>query len=101
MTTDVPQKAELVSWPNRPDMWKRGDAPMTVGTASLDGCLWMMECTAEVAAAAIEKAMFDPRPRVRYRIGRDAKLVCAMAWLLPDRWMDALMGLTLNREPLQ
>ncbi len=48
----------------------------------------------------IEKALFARRPRTRYRVGRDARIVCFLAWLLPDRWMDALMALSLNRKPL-
>jgi NAD(P)-dependent dehydrogenase (short-subunit alcohol dehydrogenase family) len=56
--------------------------------------------TGEQAAAGIERALFDRRPRTRYRVGRDARLMCWLAWLLPDRWMDALMGLALNRKPL-
>lgn len=51
-------------------------------------------------AEHIEKALFAPRPRTRYRVGTDSKIVCFLAWLLPDRLMDALMGLTLNRKPL-
>jgi len=51
-------------------------------------------------AEQIEKALFARRPRTRYRVGRDAKIVCFLAWLLPDRWMDGLMGLSLNRKPL-
>jgi NAD(P)-dependent dehydrogenase (short-subunit alcohol dehydrogenase family) len=52
-------------------------------------------------AEQIEKALFARRPRTRYRVGRDAKIVCFLAWLLPDRWMDSLMGLSLNRKPMQ
>jgi hypothetical protein len=51
-------------------------------------------------AADIERALDARRPRTRYRIGRDAKVVCFLNWLLPDRWMDGLMGLSLNRKPL-
>jgi len=56
--------------------------------------------TAARCAAGIERALFAARPRTRYRVGRDATLVCFLAWLLPDRWMDGLMGLSLNRKPL-
>jgi len=51
-------------------------------------------------AEEIEKALSARRPRTRYRVGRDAAIVCFLAWALPDRWMDALMGLSLNRKPL-
>jgi NAD(P)-dependent dehydrogenase (short-subunit alcohol dehydrogenase family) len=56
--------------------------------------------TATECAAEIEKALFARRPRTRYRIGRDSTIVCFLAWLLPDRWMDGLMALSLNRKPL-
>jgi NAD(P)-dependent dehydrogenase (short-subunit alcohol dehydrogenase family) len=55
----------------------------------------------EQCAMGIEKALFARKPRTRYRIGRDATIVCFLAWLLPDRWLDALMGLILNRKPLR
>ena len=56
--------------------------------------------TAERCAAAIEKALSARNPRTRYRIGTDSKLVCFLAWALPDRWMDGLMALSLNHKPL-
>lgn len=56
--------------------------------------------TVEQAAAGIEKAIFARRPKTRYQVGMDAKLVCFLNWLLPDRWMDAVLGLSLNRKPL-
>lgn len=56
--------------------------------------------TATRCAEDIEKALFARRPRTRYRVGRDSQLVCFLTWLLPDRWMDAVMGLSLNRKPL-
>jgi len=56
--------------------------------------------TAAQCAAGIEKALFARRPRVRYRIGMDSRFVCFLAWLLPDRWMDAVMGGSLNNRPL-
>jgi NAD(P)-dependent dehydrogenase (short-subunit alcohol dehydrogenase family) len=68
--------------------------------AKLTGAAGRSAITAVRCAADIEKALFAARPRTRYRIGRDAQLVCLLAWLLPDRWMDSLMGMTLNRKPL-
>lgn len=56
--------------------------------------------SAAQCAEAIEKALFARHPRARYRVGRDAKIVCFLAWALPDRLMDALMALALNRKPL-
>jgi len=52
-------------------------------------------------ARVIEKALTDRRPRTRYRAGIDAKIVCFLAWFLPDRWMDATLGATLNNKPLK
>lgn len=56
--------------------------------------------TATQCAKVIEKALHDRRPRTRYRAGMDATLVCFLTWLLPDRWMDAVVGLSLNNKPL-
>lgn len=57
--------------------------------------------TAEQAAQSIEKALFAARPATRYRFGLDSKLVCFLDWLLPDRWMDGLLGLAVNNKPLK
>lgn len=57
--------------------------------------------TATKAAENIERALFARRPRVRYRFGMDSKFVCFLTWLLPDRWMDALLGQSLNHKPLR
>ena len=54
--------------------------------------------SAEQCAMRMEKALLARKPRTRYRIGRDATVICFLAWLLPDRWMDGLMGLMLNRK---
>lgn len=56
--------------------------------------------TAAQCAAGIEKALFASRPATRYRIGKDSKAVCVLNWLLSDRWMDRLMGMSLNNKPL-
>ena len=42
------------------------------------------------ASLTILKAVTAPRPRTRYLIGTDAKLVAFLKRNLPDRWMDAL-----------
>lgn len=57
--------------------------------------------SADRCAAGIEKALRARRPRPRYRVGMDSKIVCFLAWLLPDRWMDALMGVALNHRPVR
>lgn len=52
--------------------------------------------TARAAASRIAAILQSPKPRARYRVGRDAALVCALAKLLPDwamdRFFQALMG---------
>jgi len=68
--------------------------------AKLTGAAGGTAITTARCAADIERALDARRPRTRYRIGRDAKVVCFLNWLLPDRWMDGLMGLSLNRKPL-
>jgi NAD(P)-dependent dehydrogenase (short-subunit alcohol dehydrogenase family) len=84
-------------------------ANMTPAQQSLYGALYQRysKLTASSAAitvaqcaAVIEKALSAPRPKTRYRAGMDAKIVCFLNWLLPDRWMDALMSQSLNNKPL-
>jgi NAD(P)-dependent dehydrogenase (short-subunit alcohol dehydrogenase family) len=57
--------------------------------------------TATRAAENIEKALFARKPRVRYRFGNDSRIVVLLTWLLPDRWMDGLLGVSLNHKPLR
>lgn len=59
-----------------------------------------MAITADEAAQNIERALSDRRPKTRYRFGIDSKLVCFLTWLLPDRWMDAMLARDLNHDPL-
>jgi NAD(P)-dependent dehydrogenase (short-subunit alcohol dehydrogenase family) len=51
----------------------------------------------EAAAALIVKALSAARPRVRYVIGRDAKVQAVLARVLPDRVMDAVLAAGLRR----
>ncbi len=37
------------------------------------------------------------RPRTRYLVGRDAKLMALFHWLLPDRVFDGLLAMTMRR----
>lgn len=46
---------------------------------------------AQMVARAVRHAMFDPRPRARYLVGRDARLMSAMVRLLPDAVREALV----------
>jgi len=56
--------------------------------------------SSDQCAAGIEKALTDARPATRYRIGTDSKVVCFLNWLLPDRWMDGVLGKSLNNKPM-
>jgi NAD(P)-dependent dehydrogenase (short-subunit alcohol dehydrogenase family) len=47
--------------------------------------------TAEACAAAIENVLNVAKPKTRYLIGKDAKIVGRLG-ILPDRWLDALFG---------
>ncbi len=44
----------------------------------------------EKASLTILRAVTVPRPRTRYLIGADAKLLALLKRNLPDRWMDAI-----------
>jgi NAD(P)-dependent dehydrogenase (short-subunit alcohol dehydrogenase family) len=47
---------------------------------------------ADVAGAAIERALTARRPRARYRIGRDAHAMALLSRVLPDRTWDRLLA---------
>lgn len=42
-------------------------------------------------AKAIEHALFAPRPRMRYPVGPDARMLVVLQWLLPDRAFEWLV----------
>jgi NAD(P)-dependent dehydrogenase (short-subunit alcohol dehydrogenase family) len=48
-------------------------------------------------ARVVEHALTADRPRIRYLVGRDAKLRARLADALPDRAFDALIERTLSR----
>jgi hypothetical protein len=50
----------------------------------------------EEVVRAVEHAVTAPRPRVRYVVGRDAKLRRFLTWL-PDRLRDWLIARQLER----
>lgn len=50
----------------------------------------------EAVARVVERALTAGRPRVRYRVGADAKLVRLLTWLLPDRVLDAMFSRALG-----
>lgn len=50
----------------------------------------------EAVAKAILRALTAPRPRTRYTVGMDAKMLTPMNRLLPDRAKDALFGRLLG-----
>jgi NAD(P)-dependent dehydrogenase (short-subunit alcohol dehydrogenase family) len=53
------------------------------------------------AAGAIVDAIEAPKPHARYLVGRDAKLMGRLAWLLPDRLVDRLIAKTLRQAGSQ
>jgi NAD(P)-dependent dehydrogenase (short-subunit alcohol dehydrogenase family) len=50
----------------------------------------------ERVAEAVHHALTAARPRTRYRVGRDAKLMWWVSRLLPDRALDALLERSLR-----
>src|SRR5580658_2625727 len=53
--------------------------------------------SAESVAKIVEHALIARRPRTRYLVGRDAKLMAFFHWLLPDRAFDGLLATTMRR----
>jgi NAD(P)-dependent dehydrogenase (short-subunit alcohol dehydrogenase family) len=53
--------------------------------------------SAESVAKVIEHALIARRPRTRYLVGRDAKLMAFFHWLLPDRAFDGLLAMAMRR----
>jgi NAD(P)-dependent dehydrogenase (short-subunit alcohol dehydrogenase family) len=46
---------------------------------------------AERVAAVVHHALTAKRPKTRYLVGPDARVVGRLVRVLPDRWLDALM----------
>jgi len=57
----------------------------------------------DVVAGAVHHALTASRPRIRYRVGKHARLLSALPRILPERVMDALvlrmLGITGKAEP--
>ncbi len=53
--------------------------------------------SAEAVARVVEHALIARRPRTRYLVGRDAKLMAFFHWQLPDRAFDRLLATTMRR----
>ena len=53
--------------------------------------------TADVVVKVVEHALTADRPRTRYLVGRDAKLMALFHWLLPDRAFDGLLAMMMRR----
>jgi NAD(P)-dependent dehydrogenase (short-subunit alcohol dehydrogenase family) len=56
-----------------------------------------MAIPAERVAKAVEHALTARRPRTRYLVGLDAKLMALLHWLLPDRIYDAALATMMRR----
>jgi NAD(P)-dependent dehydrogenase (short-subunit alcohol dehydrogenase family) len=52
---------------------------------------------ADQVARAIEHALTAPRPRTRYRVGRDARISRLLTRFLPDRAVDAFVARMIGR----
>jgi NAD(P)-dependent dehydrogenase (short-subunit alcohol dehydrogenase family) len=50
----------------------------------------------DAVAAVVETALTAGRPRTRYVVGREARVQAVLARVLPDRALDALVGLALR-----
>ena len=55
----------------------------------------------DVVAAAVHHALTSSRPRIRYRVGKHAKLLAMLPKILPERVMDAILHriLVSSEEP--
>jgi NAD(P)-dependent dehydrogenase (short-subunit alcohol dehydrogenase family) len=58
---------------------------------SLDPNKMKIVSSAIDCARAIMQGLLAPRPKTRYIVGGDAKALVFLGWLLPARWMDAIM----------
>ena len=56
----------------------------------------LVAVNAEAVAKVVEHALIAPRPRTRYLVGRDAKLMAFFHWLLPDRAFDGLLSMAMR-----
>jgi len=45
----------------------------------------------DVVAQAVQHALTSSRPRIRYRVGKHAKILATLPKILPERVMDALL----------
>jgi NAD(P)-dependent dehydrogenase (short-subunit alcohol dehydrogenase family) len=52
---------------------------------------------AERVAKVVEHALTARRPRTRYLVGTDAKLMAFLHWLLPDRAFDGVLAMATRR----
>jgi NAD(P)-dependent dehydrogenase (short-subunit alcohol dehydrogenase family) len=73
--------------------------------ATVDGILRARRITAEDVAAAVEKAIVARRPRLRYVVGRGAKVMVALRRYLPGELFARLYAanavrMVTRREPL-
>jgi hypothetical protein len=50
----------------------------------------------ERVAAVAERALTTSRPRARYLVGSDARMVVTLSRLLPTRTVDALLSRTIR-----
>lgn len=94
----------------RTAIWSKGDAttaalaegmtegqrlrygPVLDAVARLSAAQRGRGVTADAVARVVLRAITAPRPRARYRVGADARLLATAACLLPDAALDALVA---------
>jgi hypothetical protein len=54
----------------------------------------------DVVADAVQHALTSGRPRIRYRVGKHAKILATLPKILPERVMDALLRKMLGLSDL-
>lgn len=62
--------------------------PMLRALAIVAGKMTKTAISPDKAAAVILKSLETSRPRSRYLVGPDARLLAFLKWCLPTRWMD-------------
>ncbi len=89
VTLSLPPEAQALYGASMRKMGRRGYAMEKNGSS------------ADVVAAAVHHALTSSRPRIRYRVGKHAKLLAMLPKILPERVMDAILHriLVSSEEP--
>ena len=89
VTLSLPPEAQALYGASMRKMGRRGYAMEKNGSSP------------DVVAAAVHHALTSSRPRIRYRVGKHAKLLAMLPKILPERVMDAILHriLVSSEEP--